>query len=156
MSRRTSFNPSMLHDFEMFKAEFGNSEFSLWDYLNYRGDFELAAAFCNLFYPEFIEVEGCVLLAEQAKRYNFAEWKQKLKGDREKIEAMINHVHVYDLFLNSSKEGINPQTYEHIGRTLLKCWSCALRETFPDKHFQFDYATEPEEYGPTITFFQET
>lgn len=156
MNHSPLFNPMMLRDFEEFKADFGNPEFGVWDYLNYRGNFEIAAAFCNLFHPELVEVEGCILLAEQARRYNFVEWKQKLEGDRKRIEATINHVHVYDLFLNSNREGINSQTYEHIGQTLLKCWSCALREAFPDRHFKFDYASEPEEYGPTLTFFQES
>src|SRR4051794_18306133 len=37
-------------------------DFDIWSYLNLRADFDLAAAFTKLFWPDFVQVDGCVLL----------------------------------------------------------------------------------------------
>jgi hypothetical protein len=140
-------------DYETQRQVVGKAAFGFWDYLNTRGDFELAAAFGKLFWPEFIEVEGLILLAENYDEKTYRQWKQTV-SDRDKIEAVINEVHVYDLFLNSSKQPVTSQTFEFIGWVLMKCWTCALKDKFPDRNFRVDYGTEPKEYGPTIRFYQ--
>ncbi len=148
-------NKLTLPSYEKLKADLEKPELTLWDYINYRGDFELAAAFCKLFWPDFIEVEGCILLAAHYDPKSFEQWKQKFEGDCEQIELMMNHTHVYDLFLNCESSHLDRTVFEIIGQTLLKCWLHALREAFPDKQFKFTYATEPEEYGPTLSFYTE-
>jgi hypothetical protein len=127
-----------------------------WDEIHVHGTRRLAVAFGRLFWPEFVEVEGCVLLVSQYRPENFRHWFDPLGGDCTGIEAMINHLHLYDLCLNdpNSAETRLPEL-EELARTLLKCWECALKEAFPNKRFTFDFATEPDEYGPAITFFQE-
>lgn len=142
--------------FEKWKDQFNDPDLTLWDYIAYSAHPELAAAFCSLFWPDFVEIEDCVFLAENFKKHSFDEWRTKLEGDRVKLESLINHVHVYDLFPNSSSGLVDLTAYEQVGRTLLKCWSCALSERFPDKQFKFVFSTEPDEYGPTLTFYQES
>ena len=39
---------------------------SLWDFVNYRGDMQLGYAFAALFIPDFVEVDGAVILAEHS------------------------------------------------------------------------------------------
>lgn len=149
------FDPKVLSDFKDYASSSDKSRFGVWDYLNGRADFSLAAAFSKLFYPEFIVVDGCVLLAEHYDPLNFQEWKNKLNGDGKRIESIINHVHVHDLFLRANDRTSDPSIYEVIGTTMKKCWRCALSEAFPQKKFKITYGTEPDEYGPTLTFYQE-
>lgn len=152
---KQTFKPEILSDYKDYASASGKRRFGLWDYLSVRGDFELAAAFTKLFWPDFKNVEDCILLAEQYEQETFQEWKQKLNGDRKQIESVINHVHIYDLFLNTKNENLDPAIYETIATAMMKCWKCALSEAFPGKKFKIEYETEPEEYGPTLTFFQE-
>ena len=127
-----------------------------WDEIQINGSNRLAVAFGRLFWPEFIGVEGCVLLESRYSPENFRLWSDHFGGDCTGIESIINHLHLYDLCLNDPNfaETKLPEL-EELARTLLKCWECALKEAFPDKRFRFDFATEPDEYGPTITFFQD-
>ena len=128
---------------------------SLWDYATMRGDPDLAAAFSKLFWPDFVEVEGCVFLEERYRRASFAEWDTLFQGDRQRIEAMINHTHIYDLFLNTGAEvTYSLELYEYLAQVLIVTWKHALQTAFPTKSFTFEYGTEPNEYGPTVTFYQ--
>lgn len=144
-----------LRDFEKWRADWGKPDFTLWDYINYRSDPELAVAFATLFWPRFVEVDGCILLAEHYDPHNFTQWKAQFAGNCQDIERMVNHVHVYDLFANSGASGTAIEALNYLAQTLMRCWDCDLRATFPSRRFVFEYATEPEEYGPTITIYEE-
>jgi hypothetical protein len=137
---------TMLHSYEDWMGGF-------WPFLDTKADFELAAAFSKLFWPDFIEVDGCVLLAEHYDRTSFQAWVEELNGEPQTLEAVINETHVYDLFNNSVGRTPAPAIFEWLGQVLLKTWACCLRECFPSKRFEFRYATEPYEYGPTLTFW---
>jgi len=155
MKNNNLFDLTMLHGYKKMKSELGKPDLRIWEYLNYKADFELAFVFSKLFWPDFMQVDGCILLVEQYDPKSFEMWKQKFNGDCKKIESIINHIHIYDLFLNCETEGFDITLLENLGQILLKCWGCALRELFPDKQFHFQYSTEPEEYGPTISFYHE-
>lgn len=97
-----------------------------------------------------------MLLAERYSPESFEEWKQHFAGNRQAIESMVNHTHVYDLFLNAADpEVVAEDVWEHVGQTLFVSWQAAVHQAFPASRFTFGYATEPDEYGPTITFWQE-
>jgi len=49
---------------------------------------------------------------------------------------------------------INIELDEYLAKILTVMWKHALEEAFPGKEFEFYYATEPDEYGPTISFCQ--
>lgn len=85
------------------------------------------------------------------------------------MEQLINHLHIYDLSHTHTVKMLEPpdggplvlmdlvyslELKEYLARVLMVCWKHALQEAFPDRQFEFSYATEPEEYGPTITFWQ--
>jgi hypothetical protein len=121
-----------------------------------RGDYELATAFATLYWPEFVEVDDCVLLKENFIRTSFEEWRDAFQGDRARIEAMINHTQVWDLFPNAEDDHLDEKVFVFIGRTLESCWTAALRAGYPHRTFVVEYADEPDEYGPTVTFWQES
>lgn len=139
---------------DAFRKAFANPSLGAWDYLAYRADLDLAQAVADFLFPEFIEVEGFVLLAEMFRKNKeeFAVWRKKYHDDTRKVEETINHVHMYDLFRSSGENDL--AAYERVGRLVAKCWTLALKDAFPEREFTVQFATEPKDYGPTITFFQ--
>jgi len=126
--------------------------FDLWDYLNMRADLELAAAFTKLFWPDFIEVEGCVLLKHAYSPESFRNWMAHFGGDTRAVEAMLNHRHIKDLFLNPPKDVEYPdRLYEYLADALMFGWKQALQSAYPDKRFVF---TLRHGYGPEVSFHQ--
>jgi hypothetical protein len=141
-------------DYQRWQEASGKARFGFWDYLNAKGNFEMAVAFAKLFWPDFVEVEGHIFLSEMYEEAQFREWQKALQ-EVSRVEAVVNHLHIYDLFLNNdASAALELELLEYLAQVLLKCWAYALNEQFPDKYFEFTYASEPEEYGPVISFFQ--
>ena len=146
-------DPSLLPDYQSWqRAQSG--EFTLWNYIDVRTDLQVAAAFGKLFWPDFIEHDGYVLLAEQFDPASVAQWRQELGDDRAAVERMVNHVHVYDLFNNNPADTDKTALAAYLGQVLAQCWHHALHAAFPDKRFTVEYTSEPDDYGPTISFAQ--
>ena len=149
-------DPSILPIFQRYKEENESwiPNFDFWSYLNLRADYDLAAAFSKFFWPDFIEVEGYVLLARNCEPQNFREWEERLNDNRSAVEGMINHVHIGDLFLNSPKEVREAKGLsEYLANILMVCWKHALQEQFPDKRFIFS-ADRRYGYTDSISFYQ--
>lgn len=127
---------------------------NVWAYLGQQVTVETAALFGTLFWPEFVEVQGCILLAEHYRPKAFAQWQQQYAGQRSAVEGVVNHTHLYDLFPQAEGDDVLA-TYEQLASTMLRCWEAALTARFPAKHFRFSYETEPLAYGPTLTFWQD-
>ncbi|HMA35512.1 MAG TPA: hypothetical protein VKY74_13665 [Chloroflexia bacterium] len=144
---------SLLPEYQKWKSP--EKELGIWSYVNMRADYDLAAAFSKLFWPDFVEIDQCVLLAEKYDPKRFKEWMQRYDNDFRAVESIVNHVHIYDLFMNSPNEEVySLELFEYLAQVLMRCWKYALADIFPDKQFTFEYKTEPDAYGPTITFYQ--
>jgi hypothetical protein len=153
-SASSSLDTDLLPTFQKYKQENESwiPDFDIWDYLSLRGDADLAAAFFKLFWPDFVEVSGCVILQHNYSPDNFTEWMERYSGDRRAVESMINHVHVWDLFLMSPKDvEYAHELYEFLAGALMRGWKSALQHAFPDKHFVF---TLRHGYGPEVSFHQ--
>lgn len=124
----------------------------VWDYLGEQnGAASLAVAFSYLFWPSFVEVEGCVLLEERYEPSNFREWWERLSGDVPRVEEVINHVHLWDLFYGD--DGWLPDgALAELARVMAHCWMCALREAYPSRSFDVRLSTGDADYGPTVSF----
>src|SRR6188508_1376804 len=130
------FDTSLLPIYQRYKQENQSwiPNFTPWSYLNLRADYDLAAAFSKLFWPDFVEVDNCVFLAEGYGPANYEDWKIRFSGDRQRIEAMINHTHIRDLFLMSPTDVEYPdRLYEYLADVLATCWHHALQSAFPHK-----------------------
>jgi hypothetical protein len=132
-----------------------NGNLSYWNYLAMRAELDVAAVLSKLLFPDLVEVQNCILLAEQFDPATFATWQQQFPGEEAKIEAVMNHVHVYDLFLNAPQQHYPLELYEYLARVLLQCWRQTVEAQFPDRTFVFELTSEPEDYGPTLTFYQQ-
>lgn len=126
----------------------GRTVGNIWEFLPNEGGAELAIAFCALFWPDFIEVEGCIILREKYIPSSFETWWKQLDGDRTAVESVLNHVHLWDLF--SGDENIPEGGLEYLGGVLRCCWECSLRQAFPGHTFDVRLAVDADEYGPTL------
>lgn len=113
----------------------------------------MCMAFAHLFWPSFVLVNDCVLLRKQYEPQNFEKWWHELDGNRTKVEAMINHVHLYDLFSPESEvEAEQDVLLVELGEILVRCWSAALAQAFPGRRFDVQLHNSGQDYGPTIVF----
>jgi hypothetical protein len=164
-------DPNLVPFYTEWKSENPEPEYGMWDYLDAKANLDLAAVFSKLFWPDFIEVGDCIFLAEQYPKWSDPpEDLSRLSPERrQSYEALVNHVHIYDLFPAKSSLRIEPpdggpiilrdavyslELKEYLAQVLLVSWKHALMEAYPDKKFEFSYGTEPYEHGPTVSFWQ--
>src|SRR4051812_441267 len=155
---------SLLPIYQEYRAVEGNEDISLWTYVNMRADLDLAIAFSKLYWPDFVEIEGYVFLAETYNHTLFQLWKHDPKIERHEIEAFCNTVRIRDRFLNSSEILERPTSnlfsdalLDYFAQVLMKCWRHALTEVFPERKFVFESWRDNEGLGgvsPEITFYQ--
>jgi hypothetical protein len=104
-------------------------------------------------WPDLTEVNGCILRADRYSPENFAAWWREHSGDRWRIEDVVNELHLYDLVGDDYDDGQLGEL-EEIARRMADAWTGALAVKFPDRSFHVRLATEPGEYGPTLSFHQ--
>lgn len=149
-----TFDPSRIPESEAWRREWANPTFGAWDYVHFRASLDLLAVFAQLFWPEFTEIDDCVILTEKYDPSTYLQWVEHLSGDRQRVESILNHTHVYDLFSKVTDVPCDLEIAEYVGRVLQRSWECALRNAFPERSFVVEFWTEPDEYGPTVTFYQ--
>jgi hypothetical protein len=107
-------------------------------------DYKRLVASAYLFWPDFVEVDGCILLAEMYDAGRFAEWMSTLGGERERVERVINEVSLGDLLMNQSPENDRElgeltdwaaDALAELAEVLASCWRGALADRFPDRGF---------------------
>jgi hypothetical protein len=116
-----------------------------------------ALAVMRLFWPEFVEIRGCVLLSSRYSASEFQQWWETLDGDHVRIEKVMNHVHLWDVFGPTLEgDGAIPSeevALEELGQLMRRTFTAALLEEFPGRQFEVVYSADPEEYGPTVAFW---
>jgi hypothetical protein len=121
------------------------------------GNYELAIAFGELFWPRFVLVDVCVFWADEdgGLRESFETWMVQLKGDKRAVEAMLNHRHIIDLFPSAAPKATQPQLV-YLGRLLREIWSCKLAHDFPNRLFEvvFSEGNAGDLIGYEVTFCQ--
>ncbi len=142
---------SSLPRFDEWRRDVAGSV-GMWDYATQKGGITLAIAFGSLFWPRLIEVEDCVLLVERYDPDVFQQWRDRLGNEREAIERVINHVHLWDLF-DPDSEGVPARELDSLAAVLGRTWRAALDAQFPDRIGEVHVAREGEDYGPTLTLF---
>jgi hypothetical protein len=152
---------SILPVFQWFKQADGNEKLTLWNYISMRADSDLAVAFSKLFWPDFIEVDDCILLAEHYSPKSYEYWKTQLHADRLSIEQTLNDVRMPEFFMTSDSildkhgnERSREVLQEFLGNVLATCWKSALHYVFPTKMFIVEYIPTALHNGPRICFYQ--
>lgn len=124
-------------------------------WLAHVGSLGQAIAYAELFWPEFVEHEGCILLAFRLDAANLRQWLEATGGERRAAEAVINHTHILDLFVEHEVEPTREQVV-HLGRVLRAMWSAKLRAQFPGRAVVVSFPDEelPDLLDYEITVFQ--
>ena len=86
----------------------------------------------KLLWPEFVEHDGCVLLAFDESIYQ--QWLQQLNGDKRHVESMMNHRHIVDV-LPASVDKPTQGLVVQLGLLLKELWEAKLKRDFPTRHF---------------------
>ncbi len=108
----------------------------------------------HLMWPDLVEVGGCVFLAthySEASRESFV--AAGVTGSA--LEDVVNHVHLYDVVAEYSGSDEDLQRLEAVAMLMKQSWAARLAIAFPGRTFIVTFATEPEEYGPTVSFNQD-
>lgn len=122
------------------------------DWIGCVGSVEHAIGYGELFWPDFIELDGCVFFAG-VNEESYRGFMTQTGGDRRAVQAVLNHRHVLDLFA-----GADPTREQvvYLGRLLREIWSAKLAHDFPDRRFVVSFPEEGCEglLDYEVTFFQ--
>ena len=126
-------------------------------WLSCMGTFELAIAFGELFWPELLMHDGGVYFADSFSEENYRDWMRHTHGDRTSVQAVINHVHVLDLFTPVETPPTRDQIV-HVGRKLKEMWEVKFRRDFPDHEITVSFPEDDcdELLDYQVTFFIRT
>ncbi|HEY2159468.1 MAG TPA: hypothetical protein VGH33_27830 [Isosphaeraceae bacterium] len=128
---------------------------SVWSWRYQTGDCGQAIAYGELFWPDFLVHEDCVFCAEGFTESTYQGFMTQTAGNRRAVEAVMNHIHIHDLFMSAWSDATDEQLL-YLGRLLREIWSVKLRHDFPDRRFVVLFDEDPTENGEgyEITFYQ--
>ena len=119
------------------------------------GDYEHAIGYAELFWPEFHEYDGCVFVGSIPDIENYENWLKQTKGNKQSVEAVINHVHITDLF---QAEQLSPSEAQikYLGNKLKEMWLTKAKAEFPSKDIsvEFNEGDENDLVEYQITLYQ--
>jgi hypothetical protein len=133
----------------------GGGGISVEDWVACSGSFELAIGYSRLFWPDFVEHEGCVFFASFSPE-SYREWTAALDGDRRGIERAMNHRHVASYFSHAGRDAADEQLV-YLGRVLRDAWQTKLARDFPGRAFVVSFAEGPfeDQADYEVTFWQQ-
>jgi hypothetical protein len=111
-----------------------------------------AIAYAELFWPSFVEYDGCILLSSRFNQDNFASWLAATGGNRQAVEGVINHTHILDLFIRHDSEPTREQIV-WLGRLLREMWQAKLDREFPGRNVVVNF---PEDVGDDLLGYEIT
>ncbi|MFI7402756.1 hypothetical protein ACIBW9_20210 [Streptomyces sp. NPDC049541] len=141
--------------FRRWRTEWRDEELSPGDYLDYEGGLRFVLAAAWLFCPETVEYRGGVFLKERFSRGTVDDWFANLGGDRQRIEAVVNHVELWTAFGNTplTDDDRLGEELPQLALALGECWQGVLSTRHPDREITVAVSDEEDgSYGPTLTF----
>ncbi len=133
------FDYSVLKGYSAFDKV--NKDWNILSYLNHRYDANAALAFSKFYFPDFVEVRGCIVLSFLYNQETFDSWFKELKGEVAQVEKMANLYELKDYFHINSDDQVN---LDSLGQVLKRCWEINLSLLYPDRSVQVNTF---EEYG---------
>jgi hypothetical protein len=124
------------------------------DWIGCVGNYEHAIAYGELFWPDFAEHDGCVFFSGFSEE-NYRGFMQQTSGNRQAVEAVMNHRHILDLLSNPELKPTQAQVV-YLGRLLKEMWTAKLQRDFPCRQFVVSFSEESSEdlMDYEVTFFQ--
>lgn len=128
---------SLMPDYSALRSK-AEWNYTLQNYIETRGSLELAIAFVNLFWPEFVEYQGCIIRRDALDPQTFEKWWQKCNGDRVAVEKMMNFLHVRDIAPNDDS-AVDTTLVRFLGERMAEMWQQRAQRQFPKLHFRAWY-----------------
>jgi hypothetical protein len=150
------YDPDILPTLREMRATWTGPTINLWNFLDFKGSMELGYAFASMFWPELIEFQDGIFVAEQFSQDSFNQWMQSLDGSLTKVEAVMNHVHVNDLFMNApTDDNLPPSVKKTFATALAGCWRAAAAAQFQHLPIQVkcDTDIDPDVHDYEVTLF---
>jgi hypothetical protein len=113
-----------------------------------------AAVFASvllIMFPDFIERDGTVLLADNSDEEDWFNWTSTEDDRHTDAQYQLNHVHVSDLVDFDDNDPNRHDLAREIAMMIGKCWRMHLSEIYPDRNFSVDV---DEEDGWIVTFVE--
>lgn len=125
------------------------------EWLSGIGSFEQAVAYAALFWPEFLEHDGCVFV-RYVSDVDYQRWLLVLGGDKTKVEELINHFHIEDMFKNVPVPPSDKQAV-FIGNKMREMLESKLARDFPERQFIVQLSEDKGVVNTSysLTFFQD-
>ena len=117
------------------------------------GSFDHAIAYTTLFWPEFVEHDGCVFIDDAPDIEDYKSWLKSTDGEKHRVESVLNHIHLADLF-----SGGKPTVaqLEYLGEKIQRMWQAKANAEFPGRNVVVEFyrgsAEDLVEYQ--VTLFQ--
>jgi hypothetical protein len=141
----------LLRDFNRFRSQV-DWDYTLRNYIESRGSYELAVAFADLFWPDFQEIRGCIIRMSGFRQDNFDAWWERTRGDTLQIESVLNLLHIGEL-VPSDVSDLDDSVLAYLGHTIVDMWRCRLATLFPDRAMVVRMDSDGE-FGPTVLVHQ--
>jgi hypothetical protein len=146
---------ALLPDFSDLRRR-ASWEYSIINYIESRGTFELAVAFAKLFWPEFVVRRDCVIRASGLTDEVFESWWVRTGGDKVAVERVLNLLHVREL-VPSNVTPLDDSVYRYLGETLADMWAHRVEALFPERRFVSSFR-DRDDVGnstePTVTLYE--
>jgi hypothetical protein len=138
-----------------------SKEFTLFSYIDFIARYlklplDFWIGFSELLMPEFIEVDGMVVIDELFKE-KIKDYQKYLKESMpiKDIEYWINLICVDSSLSYLSKTGnYDPHAERYFADKVKKAWEIKLKNDFPDKSFTVKIIDDKEFGDLLVTFFQ--
>ena len=121
------------------------------------GDHKHLIGSARILWPDFVEHDGCILRESgTVDNENYRAFLTQTGGDKTRVEAVMNHQHIVDLFSRSHRESPTQEVVLYLGRLMKEIWQIKLNHDLPERKITVNFSEEPKdpiEYQ--ITFFQE-
>lgn len=150
-------NPDILPEYRNI-ANLNPNGWDIGEYLNLKYDINAAIAFSKLYFPDFIEKEGCVILGFRYDEVSFKKWFEHFEGNVPEIERRCNSYEIMDYFglnrnLEESLDLFNDKINE-FANVLKRSWEINCQLLFPDRRIIVQVY---DEYDTTrITLYSQT
>ena len=126
-------------------------------WISCEGDHKHLIGYARILWPDFVEHDGCIFLGGSLDEDNYRAWLAQTKGDRKRVEAVMNHQHILDLFSRSHHEPPKREAVIYIGRLMKDMLQAKLNRDFPDRKVTVTFAEDGvgDLVDYQITFFQD-
>lgn len=135
--------------------EYNTGDFGPDEWISCIGNHGHAIGYLAIFWPDFHEYERCIFVGSQPSKSHYKSWIEEAKGDKQAVEAILNHVHISDLF-QAMDLSVSTEQIRYLGNKMQEMWLAKVKMEFPEKEIvvEFDEGNIADLADAQVTLFQ--